>query len=333
MNNKSEKVIDRILGYLTLSIIFLLLGLLIKDERGFRGFPFGWYHYPQYVKYDWFITSFIVLFAVTVCAAIISAVIGGIREPAMKVIKAKTPETDTIKPVVRTVKKESISKDSRSKELKIPEVKTVLKQASKSSSEDKKGESIAKLAIIGITIAIFGFSFFASLYEDDYDSGYDDGTYDYDYDLTDDTEFMSETASETVNLFRNGDYDSLSEIGDTSHIEDVLLTGAYDYEEFEEPYVYSTDDAEQMVFRYILHNDDFDQDADWLLVGVLVETSYDGEPSENAKTTGMCVYNFKSYDDYQDYLDDPARWITPAECFVLGKTDIDGTFILNVFNE
>ena len=332
MNNKSEKIIDRILGYLTLSIILLLLGLLFTDERGFRGFPFGWYHQPQYIRYEELIASFAALLALTICAAVISAIIGGIREPVMKEIKVKVPETNTLKPVVKSEKKEKASKEIVRKEVKVPELKTLVKTTDKSKSGNKQG-SIQKFAIIALTLAVFGVSFFASLEDEDYDSGYDDDTYDYEYDLTDDTEFMSDTASEAVNLFCNGDYDSLSEIGDTSRIEDVLISDRYYYEQFDEPYMYSTDDAEQMVFRYILHSDDFDDEADWLLVGVLVETIYDEYPSENAKVTGMCVYDFQSYDDYQDYQDDPSRWITPAECHVIGKTDIDGSFILNVFDE
>lgn len=329
MKNKSEKIIDRIIGFLILSMILLLLGLLFRDSLGFRGFPFGWYHHPNYIRYELLIASFGVLLAVTICAAVISAFIGGIREPVMKDSMARSLEAKPLKPTVEPEETKVIVKDSKRKESKTPELKTLAKAANKGNSS-KDNKSITKLIILGIAVLFLFFSMFIDD-DEDYDTGYDDGT--YDYELTDDTEIMSEAASEAVYQFMNGDFDSLSEIGDTSTIDDHVFNDEAGYEEYEDPYMYSTDEIEQMAFRYIVHDDASDEYSDAYLVGILVESSYDADTSVNAKVVGMSIYDFTSYDDYTDYLGNSSRWISSAECSVIGKTEIDGSFILNVFGE
>ncbi len=329
----TESIIDRIVGHMTLAVILLLLGMLMRDQSGFKGFPFGWFHYPEYIKYDMLASSFLILLALTVFADIISTLVGRAKEPTMDEPTRKEPEIVTTETTVIPARREFRSNDKVRKDLSSGKTKPLLKPADIGKIAAGKKNSAKKLGpVIWVLVVI---SFFAVLGIDD-NENYDYGTdYDdtYDYDVTEDSDFSEDVALDAMYSLVSGDYDSLSEIGDTSSIDAALDLDGTEIEPFGDPYENSDSDIEYTAYRYILYGDREDEDADLFLAGVLVENSYADGSDDNTRVIGMSIYYFRSYEEFQAYYDDPVRWFTPTECFNIGTTELEKTFVLNLFSK
>ncbi len=335
MKRNGEQIIDRIIGYLTLSLILLLCGLFIRDERGLRGFPFGWYHSGN-VRFEWLILSLAVLLAVTVFAAVISAVIGGIIEPSVK--EPKETNTDRLAVTTEVVSSpiEDINAEVHSGK------KSGNRKIAAATHKQHEKKNDKNPAIIALSVAFAIFVLLATFFADD-QSNYDDYDYEdtYDYDVTDYEDVISSTAYDALDRIAQGDYDIIYDLGaedQAEYFEDLNIS---EIESFGYPYESEDDDGSVLSANaYILYEDGWgeDSDSDIYLAGVLVGYSEDQDQPDNAKVAGLSIYRFKTYDEYLTYYENEddgtnnvLSWITPAECHNAGLTEMDGTFILNFF--
>ena len=335
-----EPIVDRIVGHLTLAALLLLFGLLFKDQFGFRGFPLGWFHQPQFTRYDRLIASFLILLAVTVCADLISAAIGRIKEPAMRTTENKAPSGISAETIAVPV--ESTGRDS---------ARTATNTARKADFRNIRkpvvnnrpaggGKGKNKIsALIWIVVGISILSFMGSVIDDnDFDTD-DSSDYDTEYNDTNDYDpyeyyTLRDIADDVIYHFKWGEYDDLSGLGDMKPFEDLGDLSTYHYELFKYQY-YTTDDEKNAVFKYVLYEDYNDENADVYLAGVLLSGDVTEDYPKDTKAAGFTIYKFGSHDEFENFYDkeDGEVIIDSLKCISIGETEAEGMFILNMKEE
>lgn len=323
-NNKAESIIDRVVAHLTLVTLLVIVGLLFKDQMGFRGFPFAWFHVPDLARYDRLITSFVVLLAVSVCADLIASAIGRIKEPAMKVFESRTPSISAetaVMPAERT-EAERAGKQSGPRELK-----TLIQHANntKTYRTNKGKKKLSALVWIVVAIAILSF-IGGSVDDKDYDTNYDDNTYEDSYDYT-----LTEISDDIIYLIKWGYYDDLSQLGDPTPVEEVGDLSGCEVECYKDQY-FTTDDKKHAIFKYMLYEDRENEDAAVYLVGLLIGGDVSETYPKDTKLEGFTIYKFSSYDEYKEFYEseDGEILIDKAKCVSLGEVEAENMFILNM---
>ena len=323
-NNTAESVIDRIVGHLTLAALLLLFGLVFSDKWGFRGFPFGWFHAPQFTRYDRLIASFLILIAVTVCGDLIAAAIGRINEPSMKVVENKAPRSISAETVVVPTNKSR--QESTHRPAAPREVKTLVKPSADKRLPGNNGKKKIS-ALIWIVVAIAILSFIGGSVDDnDYDTNYDDNTYEDSYDYT-----LTEISDDIIYLIKWGYYDDLSQLGDPTPVEEVGDLSGCEVECYKDQY-FTTDDKKHAIVKYMLYEDRENEDAAVYLVGLLIGGDVSETYPKDTKLEGFTIYKFSSYNEYKEFYEseDGEILIDKAKCVSLGEVEAENMFILNM---